>query len=89
MAAESVHVNTTRKINVLSKSSTILDGNWNYEKHNMCLMTSAFEKDPCHASWYPGQGNYQSGLSDLITYTQTLPMDSQMQCHIYHLFDSQ
>lgn len=69
MAAESVHVNTTRKINVLSKSSTILDGNWNYEKQNMCLMTSAFEKDPCQASWYPGQGDCQSGLSDLITYT--------------------
>ena len=39
MAAEGRHVNTTRKINVLSKSSTILDGNLNYEKHNMCLMT--------------------------------------------------
>lgn len=31
MAEESMHVNTTRKINVLSKSSIILDGNWNYK----------------------------------------------------------
>ena len=50
MAAESRHVNTTRKINVLSKSSIILDGNWNYEKHNMCLMPLTFEKDLCQAS---------------------------------------
>lgn len=53
MAEESMHVNTARKINVLSKSSIILDGNWNY-KNVTCVSHHKHETYPNQIIWCPG-----------------------------------
>lgn len=66
-----MHVNTTRKINILSWLSITLEGNWNYENivYTSCLK---YLKRSASDTGNPGQSNYKLGFLDLITYSQII-----------------